>query len=189
MPRKSPKATVRQFLAHLGADLDRLRGFPALRRKFRTTSGYDLDLENPKTLSEKIQWRKLYDRNPLFPILMNKTGMAEWAGSLLPAADHRYLPKYLQVVDDADKLDFSALPADLALKCNHASGWNVILREGEAFDPDKVRRRLKGAPPAESLAGAGLRKRLRSPRIRLSRDFAACWCAGPAAEQRWLARR
>ena len=68
--------------------------------------------------------------------------MPEWARSVLPASDHRYLPEFLQIADDASQIDFAALPADLALKCNHASGWNIFLRDGEAFDEDQVRRHL-----------------------------------------------
>ncbi len=101
-----------------------------------------LNLEDPKTFSEKLQWRKVYDRNPLFPVLLDKVRMPEWARSVLPASDHRYLPEFLQIADDASQIDFAALPADLALKCNHASGWNIFLRDGEAFDEDQVRRHL-----------------------------------------------
>ena len=108
MPRMSPKTAVRQWRAHLETDIDRMRGFPKLRRQFHEACGYMLNLEDPKTFSEKLQWRKVYDRNPLFPVLLDKVRMPEWARSVLPASDHRYLPEFLQIADDASQIDFAA---------------------------------------------------------------------------------
>ena len=36
-----------------------------LRKLFKSGTGYELDLENPKTFNEKLQWLKLYYHNPL----------------------------------------------------------------------------------------------------------------------------
>ena len=43
-----------------------------LKRKFKLRMGYELDLDNPKTFNEKLQWLKLYDRNPLYTKLVDK---------------------------------------------------------------------------------------------------------------------
>ena len=142
MPSMSPHAAFRQWRTHLATDIDRLRGFPELRKKFKSINGYDLNLDDPKTLNEKIQWRKVYDKNPLFPVLLDKVRMGDWARSKLPAEDHANLPVFLQVAQSADEIDFSALPENLALKCNHASGWNILLRAGDPYDPIAVRQRL-----------------------------------------------
>ncbi len=136
------RTLARKWLQHRLTEIDRMRGFPALRRRFREACEYDLNLDDPKTFSEKLQWRKVYDRNPLFPVLLDKVRMPEWARSVLPASDHHCLPDYRQVARLAEDIDFASLPADVALKCNHGSGWNVLLREGEPFDEDQVRHRL-----------------------------------------------
>ena len=138
----SIRTRLRQWRTHIATDIDRLRGFPTLRRRFHRNHGYDPNLSDPRTFNEKLQWRKLYDHNPLFPVLMDKVRMPDWARRKLPPTDHHVLPTYLQVARRADEIDFTALPADIALKANHASGWNVLLRAGEPFDEDQVRRRL-----------------------------------------------
>ena len=43
-----------------------------LKALFRIKQGYALDLQRPKTFSEKIQWIKLYDHNPLMPRCADK---------------------------------------------------------------------------------------------------------------------
>ena len=102
------RTLARKWLQHRLTEIDRMRGFPALRRRFREACEYDLNLDDPKTFSEKLQWRKVYDRNPLFPVLLDKVRMPEWARSVLPASDHRYLPEFLQIADDASQIDFAA---------------------------------------------------------------------------------
>lgn len=138
----SIRTRLRQWRTHIATDIDRLRGFPTLRRRFRRSVGYELNLENPRSMSEKMQWRKVYDRNPLFPILLDKVRMPEWARSMLPEGDHHCRANYRQVARRAEDLDFAALPDDVALKCNHGSGWNVLLRAGVPFDEVQVRRQL-----------------------------------------------
>lgn len=43
-----------------------------LKIVFRIKMGYKLDLNNPKTFNEKLQWLKLHDRNPLYTTLVDK---------------------------------------------------------------------------------------------------------------------
>ena len=70
-----------------------------------------LNLEDPKTFSEKLQWRKVYDRNPLFPVLLDKVRMPEWARSVLPASDHHGLCRTIRQVAAAWLRRISTLPA------------------------------------------------------------------------------
>lgn len=112
----------------------RRQGLPVLRAHFEHRLGYSLNLHEPRTLNEKIQWRKLYDRNPLFTTLLDKVRMPDWARSMLPAEYHRHLPEYLHVVRSVDELDIGSLPDDVILKTNHSSGWNILLRAGEPRD-------------------------------------------------------
>lgn len=43
-----------------------------IKTVFKISMGKDLNLENPQTFSEKLQWMKLYDRNPLYTKLVDK---------------------------------------------------------------------------------------------------------------------
>ncbi len=43
-----------------------------LKWKFRLLMGYKLDLNNPQTFNEKLQWLKLYDRKPIYTKMVDK---------------------------------------------------------------------------------------------------------------------
>ena len=49
-----------------------------LKGCFRAHMGYKLDLENPKTFNEKLQWLKLYDRNPAYTQMVDKYAVREY---------------------------------------------------------------------------------------------------------------
>ena len=51
-----------------------------LRMQFKNVFGYPLDLENPKTYSEKIQWLKLYDRKPEYTMMVDKYEVKKYVG-------------------------------------------------------------------------------------------------------------
>ena len=43
-----------------------------LKRLFKIVVGYDLNLDNPQTFNEKLQWLKIYDHNPLYTTMVDK---------------------------------------------------------------------------------------------------------------------
>ncbi|MBQ4418018.1 MAG: hypothetical protein II870_00150 [Synergistaceae bacterium] len=43
-----------------------------IKRKFKLAFGCDLNLKNPKTFNEKLNWLKLYDRNPEYTRMVDK---------------------------------------------------------------------------------------------------------------------
>ena len=108
-------------------------------RQFEKRHGYPPDLANPKTWSEKIQWIKLYDRNPLYTRCSDKYRMREYVAE---KAGEQYLVPLLGVYDDAAKIDFDALPESFVIKANHGSGWNLIIRDnGTGLDRRAVIKR------------------------------------------------
>lgn len=44
----------------------------AIKLHYRALIGKPLNLENPTTFNEKLQWLKLHDRNPLYTKLVDK---------------------------------------------------------------------------------------------------------------------
>ena len=49
-----------------------------LKKKYRLSFGRNLNLENPQTFNEKLQWLKLYDRNPLYTTLVDKYAVRQY---------------------------------------------------------------------------------------------------------------
>lgn len=108
-----------------------------LKAQFRYYVGRPLDLENPKTLNEKMQWLKLHDRNPEHTVLVDKV---EAKGRVREILGDRYVIPTLAVYDSADGIDFDALPERFVLKCNHDSHSVVVCRDKRSLDRKKVKR-------------------------------------------------
>ena len=114
--------------------------YPAeLKRWFFQTTGMILNLDDPQTFSEKIQWMKLYDSTPLKTRLADKYLVREWIAEKI---GDEYLIPLLGVWDTFDEIDFDALPNQFVLKANHGSGWNVIVRDKAAFDKEDAKKKF-----------------------------------------------
>ena len=68
--------------------------------------GKSLNLNNPKTFNEKIQWLKLYDRNPLYTQLVDKYTVREFIKNQL---GEEYLIPLLGVWNNAEEINFSEI--------------------------------------------------------------------------------
>ncbi len=106
--------------------------------------GERLDLKNPTTFNEKIQWLKLYDRNPLYTRLVDKIDVKSWVAERIGGDT---IIKTLGVWDKPEDIDFDSLPSQFVLKCNHDSGGLCICTDKSTFDiesaKDKLRKSLK----------------------------------------------
>ncbi len=112
-----------------------------LKRKFRSSVGRELDLENPRTFNEKLQWLKLYDRRPEYTVMVDKYRVRDYIKEKL---GEEYLIPLIGVWDDPDEIDFDRLPDKFVLKCNHNSGLGMcICKDRSKLDVRKVRAGLK----------------------------------------------
>lgn len=112
-----------------------------LKRKFKSNLKYDLNLLNPNTFSEKIQWLKINDRKDIYTILVDKYKVREYIKEKL---GEEYLIPLIGIWDDPDDIDFNKLPDQFVLKCNHNSGLGMcICKDKSKLDISKVRRELK----------------------------------------------
>ena len=112
----------------------------ALKKWYKRSTGKTLDLENPKTFNEKIQWLKLYDSTPLKTQLADKYLVREWVKEKI---GEQYLIPLLGVWDHFDDIDFDQLPDQFVLKANHGSGWNIIVKDKSKFDVEDARQKFK----------------------------------------------
>ena len=112
-----------------------------LKMRFKQKLGRPLDLENPQTLNEKLQWLKLYDRQPRYTMMADKYAMREYIAQLL---GEEYLIPLLGVWDDPEDIDFDSLPNQFVLKCNHNSGLGMcICKDKTKLDIPKVKENLR----------------------------------------------
>ena len=93
---------------------------------YKVRMGKKLDLDNPKTFNEKLQWLKLYDRNPKYTDYVDKYRVRNYVSETI---GEEYLIPLLGVWDHAYDIDFDALPDQFVLKCNHDSGSVMICKD------------------------------------------------------------
>lgn len=94
-------------------------------------TGKKLDLHNPQTFNEKLQWLKLYDSTPLKTRLADKYLVRDW---LSEQVGNEYLVPLLGVWNSFDEINFDLLPQRFALKVNQGSGWNLIVSDKSKID-------------------------------------------------------
>ena len=111
-----------------------------LKKVFPKYMGYPLDLENPKTFSEKLQWLKVNYRNPIQTVMVDKHEakrfIAERVGS-------QYIIPTLAVWDSVEDIDFDALPNQFVLKSTHDSGGIVICKDKSSLDFEAAKAKLR----------------------------------------------
>ena len=95
-----------------------------LKAMYYVSFGKKLNLDNPKTYNEKMQWMKLYNRNPLYTQLVDKVEVKKYVNTLLGPG---YTFPMLGCWDNPDEIDFDSLPNEYILKCNHNSGVGMAI--------------------------------------------------------------
>lgn len=111
-----------------------------LKIKYYYALGKRLDLKNPKTYNEKLQWLKLYDRNPIYTIMVDKAEAKNYVTSII---GDEYIIPTLGVWDNFDDIDFDELPDQFVLKCTHDSGGLVICKDRKEFDREEAKRKIE----------------------------------------------
>jgi len=109
---------------------------------WKMTMGYNLNWNDPKTYNEKLQWLKLHDHNPLYPILVDKYRVKKWVSEQI---GEEYVIPTLFSYSSTDEIDLDSLPDQFVLKCNHDSGSVVICRDKSSFDLSTAKKKLAKA--------------------------------------------
>ena len=102
-----------------------------LKMMYLLETGKKLNLDNPRTYNEKLQWIKLYDRKPLYTKIVDKFEVRKYVADMI---GEKYLIKLIGLYNSVDEIDWAALPNAFALKCTHGSGSNIICRDKSSHD-------------------------------------------------------
>lgn len=99
-----------------------------------------IDFENPKAFNEKLQWLKLYYRNPEYVNLVDKYEVKKYVAEKI---GEEYLIPTLGIWDSVEEIDFDALPEQFVLKCTHDSGGLVLCKDKAKLDVEKVKEKIR----------------------------------------------
>lgn len=111
-----------------------------LKLIYQLKMGKKLNLRNPKTFNEKLQWLKIHDRNPLYTTMVDKFEAKKYVADII--GEEHIIPT-LGVWDSFDDIDFDVLPKQFVLKCTHDSGGLVICRDKAKLDKNTARMKIE----------------------------------------------
>lgn len=111
-----------------------------LKLVYWAETGKKLNLKNPQTFNEKLQWLKLYDRNPLYIKLVDKYEVRKYIAETI---GKEYLIPLIGVYNNVEEIDWESLPNQFVLKCTHGSGANIICSDKSKLDIEDAKKKLK----------------------------------------------
>lgn len=112
----------------------------AVKIKYRNNFLKKLDLKNPVTFNEKLQWLKLYDRRPEYTQMVDKIAAKEYVAERI---GEEYIIPTLGAWESFDEIDFDTLPDQFVLKCTHSSGDAVVCKDKSKLDKEKAKEVLE----------------------------------------------
>ena len=115
-----------------------------LKIKYKRAMKKKLNLKNPTTYNEKLQWLKLqwlklHDRKPIYTDMVDKYEAKKYVAERI---GEEYIIKTLGVWNSFDEIDFDALPERFVLKCTHDSGGLVIVKDKSKLDKESAKEKI-----------------------------------------------
>ena len=112
-----------------------------VRWQYRYITHHPCDLNNPVRYTEKLQYLRLYvyPNNPEVSRCAGRAGVRDYLKEC--GLENLLVPVY-GIYDRFDDIPFDELPSSFVLKCTHASGWNVLVKDKERFDKEEARKKF-----------------------------------------------
>lgn len=129
---------IQQILINKGA-LNFLSDKAFIKIVFKFRTGKKINLDNPQTFNEKLQWLKLHDRNSQYIKMVDKFEAKKYVAEII---GEEYIIPTLGIWDKFDDINFEELPNQFVLKCTHDSGGLVICKHKEKLDIKSARKKI-----------------------------------------------
>lgn len=110
-----------------------------LKVVFLMRMGYRLNLKQPRTFSEKLQWLKLNYIRPEYTKMVDKVAAKEYVRSIIGES---YIIPTLGVWDEVNEIDWDSLPSQFVIKSTGDSGGVVVCKDKESLDIEASKRKL-----------------------------------------------
>lgn len=111
-----------------------------LKREYYLALGKPLNLDNPQTFNEKLQWLKIHNRKPEYTTMVDKYTAKQYVADRIGS---QYIIPTLGVWDHFDDIDFDVLPNQFVLKCTHDSRGLVICTDKAKFDKKSAKKKIE----------------------------------------------
>jgi hypothetical protein len=147
IPKKYARAAVAAFCiipGYLGAGdyagMAWMNILIAIRRlgmtlRYFLTFGRFPNYLNPTAMSEKMQWRKAFDRNPVLPTLCDKLEVRTYTSARAPQLR---FPKVYWSGNKPEQMPLEEIPLPYVVKANNRSSANIFVLRPEDIDPPRI---------------------------------------------------
>ncbi|PKM44126.1 MAG: glycosyl transferase [Firmicutes bacterium HGW-Firmicutes-8] len=107
--------------------------------QYKHVVGKKLNLKNPVTFNEKLQWLKLHDKNEMCTQLVDKYEVRKHIAQTL---GKKYLIPLIGVYKTFDEIKFEELPNEFVLKCTHDSGGFIICNDKKKLNIELAKEKI-----------------------------------------------
>lgn len=114
-----------------------------LKLKYRASFNEKLNLNNPTTYNQKLQWLKLHDRNPLYVKLVDKYEVRNYVKNVIGEKYLIPLIKLYSTYEEFETMKISDFPDQFVIKCTHDSGSVIICKDKNNFDFENAKLKIK----------------------------------------------
>lgn len=111
-----------------------------VRVEYFIVFGKRLRLKNPQTYSEKLQWLKLHEGDPIYTRMVDKAEAKKYVTEII--GEEYIIPTY-GVWNHFDEIDFDKLPDQFVLKTTHDSGGVIICKDKKTLDKNAAKVKLE----------------------------------------------
>ena len=135
------KITIERILVKLNdmGMLNFVNDETIIRAKYKLRTGKELDLVNPQSFNEKLQWLKLYDRKDIYTTMVDKYEVKKYVSDII---GEKHIIPTLGIYDKFDDIEFDKLPNKFVIKCTHDSGGLVICSDKKTFDRNASKKKI-----------------------------------------------
>lgn len=113
-----------------------------LKYRYKIQMKKELNLDNPKTFNEKIQWLKLNDRNPKYTNMVDKYEVKEYISKTIGS---KYIIPTIGIYENFNEIDFESLPNKFVMKCTHDSGSVCICKDKTKINIEEYRKKIESS--------------------------------------------
>lgn len=123
------------MLLYFWNELRRRKGEKSIRKisdldfiieHYKKSTGRVPNIKHPERYTEKLQWLKLFYRDPKIEICSDKYTVRKYV------EDQGYgniLNRLIGVYNNVDEVNFDELPKKFVIKASHGSGWNIVCKD------------------------------------------------------------
>lgn len=133
------KSPLKIFVYFNNRNIKILSDINYLKLRYKITFHKKLNLDNPQTFNEKLQWLKLNDRKEIYTTMVDKYEAKKYVANII---GNEYIIPTIGIYNSFDEIDFSELPNQFVMKCTHDSGGLVICKDKNNLDINKARKKI-----------------------------------------------